>query len=857
LTGSYSAQDVLGIHHPITYTEYDGDDPRVFSGCGSEQLDIVAASAGDAGGYTWSRGDGGNPLSWEQPANVSISRTATCDSQYYDRERDIFCDLQWTEAVEGTAQISVSLNFDFWSGGFSTGTLGNNWAPFSATYTITSDPCGRAATTTDPYRLRHVPLGTGPDWSTFLARAPMTFSREYADLFGSESATATFSSAPLHCPAVPPVIVWLWPTSQPPCGSEWEPLVAEALKRYKDALSTQPPEVLGYYYQVLNITCAAARSPIPECAQMVPYYDNSGWSEDWVFDVFNGYLTQPDPGEDPTWRARIAEAAGPVFKEMADQCANPSPLRFLVPFGPWTSLAQYACPTIAGDLGTMGAGAPHFANELDPWFKSVTRTRLTGKTPDQAVSAACAIRQQHEALFRLAVAPGFDQVSAAGYMTAAGRQLSQEVVPRWAALSRDRNLIEILDELYGSTTGDRIYKNYVATCGDGGALDNLPNTDPSDLIDLLPGSGLPIGFSPGTFLADSLISFVFTSDAVGAGSTTAAANGSAQAVITVPNLQPGAHVLHIHGLNAAGEPAGAKLDVTIAPKPKPPTPKPPTPKPPTPKPPAETASGYWLLEGDGDITAFGGAKTYGSVKPALAPGAAAVALTTRPDGKGLWVLTSDGDIVARGAASDFGRVDLAQLTKPDERVATMSATPTGKGLWVFTTAGRILSFGNALPADKMAGSAQILALNLDGPIIHSAATPSGKGAYLVASDGGVFTVGDARFVDSVRGQLTKLFGPPGLPDLPVVGITPDPDGDGYWMVAADGGVFSFRTPFRGSLPAIVPFKDLAAPVNGMVPYGNGYLLVAGDGGVFTFSDKPFQGSGAGNLDSPVVGIASA
>jgi hypothetical protein len=127
---------------------------------------------------------------------------------------------------------------------------------------------------------------------------------------------------------------------------------------------------------------------------------------------------------------------------------------------------------------------------------------------------------------------------------------------------------------------------------------------------------------------------------------------------------------------------------------------------------------------------------------------------------------------------------------------------------------------------------------------------------MVASDGGVFTVGDARFIDSVRGQLTKLFGPPGLPALPVVGITPDPDGDGYWMVAADGGVFSFRAPFRGSLPAIVPYEQLFAPVNGMVPYGNGYLLVAGDGGVFTFSNLPFEGSGSGQVDSPVIGIAA-
>jgi hypothetical protein len=156
----------------------------------------------------------------------------------------------------------------------------------------------------------------------------------------------------------------------------------------------------------------------------------------------------------------------------------------------------------------------------------------------------------------------------------------------------------------------------------------------------------------------------------------------------------------------------------------------------------------------------------------------------------------------------------------------------------------------------MPGADAILALDLEGPVVDAAPTPTGQGIYMVGADGGVFTVGDAVFVESLRGQLTGLFGPPGLPDRPVVGVVADPDGRGYWMVAEDGGVFSFDAPFRGSLPALVPFDRLVAPVNGMVTYGNGYVLVAGDGGTFVFSDLPFAGSGSGVLDDPVVGIAT-
>jgi hypothetical protein len=41
------------------------------------------------------------------------------------------------------------------------------------------------------------------------------------------------------------------------------------------------------------------------------------------------------------------------------------------------------------------------------------------------------------------------------------------------------------------------------------------------------------------------------------------------------------------------------------------------------------------------------------------------------------------------------------------------------------------------------------------------------------------------------------------------------------------------------------------------PDGAGYWLVAADGGIFTFGDAPFYGSTGGiSLDRPIVGMAS-
>ena len=76
---------------------------------------------------------------------------------------------------------------------------------------------------------------------------------------------------------------------------------------------------------------------------------------------------------------------------------------------------------------------------------------------------------------------------------------------------------------------------------------------------------------------------------------------------------------------------------------------------------------------------------------------------------------------------------------------------------------------------------------------------------------------------------------------PIVGMAPSVDGRGYWLVASDGGVFSFGdAPFEGSTGAM----HLNQPIVGMVPTpdGQGYWLVASDGGVFTFGDAGFYGS---------------
>ncbi|HKN38594.1 MAG TPA: hypothetical protein VJ456_05760, partial [Acidimicrobiia bacterium] len=122
---------------------------------------------------------------------------------------------------------------------------------------------------------------------------------------------------------------------------------------------------------------------------------------------------------------------------------------------------------------------------------------------------------------------------------------------------------------------------------------------------------------------------------------------------------------------------------------------------------------------------------------------------------------------------------------------------------------------------------------------------SGEGYWLVAADGGVFAFGDAGFFGSTGSlRLTK----------PIVAMAATPSGQGYWLVASDGGVFAFGDAgFFGSTGG----RRLDRPVVGMArtATGNGYWLVAADGGIFTFGDAAFYG-GVGKLKAPVVGMAT-
>ena len=135
------------------------------------------------------------------------------------------------------------------------------------------------------------------------------------------------------------------------------------------------------------------------------------------------------------------------------------------------------------------------------------------------------------------------------------------------------------------------------------------------------------------------------------------------------------------------------------------------------------------------------------------------------------------------------------------------------------------------------------------PIVGIAGQGFRGNYWLVASDGGVFSFGGAPYYGSTGARRLNK---------PIVGMAVTPSGHGYWLVASDGGVFTFGDAlYHGSTGATA----LSAPIVGIsltpeIGHLNfGYRLVASDGTVFNFSDAQQDGSpGALSLQAPIVGM---
>ncbi len=133
---------------------------------------------------------------------------------------------------------------------------------------------------------------------------------------------------------------------------------------------------------------------------------------------------------------------------------------------------------------------------------------------------------------------------------------------------------------------------------------------------------------------------------------------------------------------------------------------------------------------------------------------------------------------------------------------------------------------------------------LPSPIVGAAALANGSGYYLVAADGSVYSFGAAPFLGSMYGRYTNGA---------ITGIAVAP-GRGYYLVSANGSVWNFDAPFFGSRRGL--YTNGAITGIAVAP-GRGYYLVSANGSVWNF-DAPWFGSRRGlYTNGTITGIAVA
>ena len=130
--------------------------------------------------------------------------------------------------------------------------------------------------------------------------------------------------------------------------------------------------------------------------------------------------------------------------------------------------------------------------------------------------------------------------------------------------------------------------------------------------------------------------------------------------------------------------------------------------------------------------------------------------------------------------------------------------------------GHVYNFGSAVSLGSVKGHVN--------DIVGMATTPGGGGYWIVGADGRVFSFGDANNFRPSYGANKKVD--------QIVGIAPTANGAGYWLAGSNGQVYAFGNAHNyGSVHS--PRKKVDQIVGiAATADGRGYWLVGSDGTVY-------------------------
>jgi hypothetical protein len=189
--------------------------------------------------------------------------------------------------------------------------------------------------------------------------------------------------------------------------------------------------------------------------------------------------------------------------------------------------------------------------------------------------------------------------------------------------------------------------------------------------------------------------------------------------------------------------------------------------------------GYYLVGADGAVYAFGDAKYSGGLN-----GGSSYGVISHPgtvigiaahNGGGYWIMTSTGATYALGGAPTLGNADGST------GIVSISTSPDGNGYYAISNTGEGYNFDTDTTCEVNNGN-----LNTIGAVIITSPTATKSSCFTLEADGSL--------TSSKNNTNVVTYGSPTVPDgqaSPIVGVASTSDGTGYWMVSANGSVYSF------------------------------------------------------------------
>jgi hypothetical protein len=197
--------------------------------------------------------------------------------------------------------------------------------------------------------------------------------------------------------------------------------------------------------------------------------------------------------------------------------------------------------------------------------------------------------------------------------------------------------------------------------------------------------------------------------------------------------------------------------------------------------------GYWLVEADGNVLAFGSAHLHGTLPGDGVRVNDIVAIAPTGDGGGYWLIGRDGGEFALGDAKFHGSLPGVRVHVRD--IVGMVATSDGGGYWIVGADGGVFAFGNA----NYVGSLPDIHVHVND--VRAMIPSSTRHGYvLVGSDGGAFVFGTGvAYYGSLPGR--------GVHVSDIVGLALTPDDHGYWMAGGNGSAYAFGNAISYAAPA--------------------------------------------------------